>query len=201
MKWSRPLVLFIFLLLSCHDNYQELRGDIYIQRYFDRNQSKDLAKILEFFDEAVCRTTGRTSIMGRVCYNDWFAMIDTNSQMPPPLQLTRAEQWEFSSRLYQETTEALWTIKEPSPDGKYTDLPHLLINRSGPYLKWLKLMAADDPAVREYYSLVINKGYSSPECQRFLIHNMTEWPIGDPRYRLIIALHLLTQRSQHPNIQ
>lgn len=194
--FSVSIIFLLLTLAACQDPYQEMRHDPGIQRYFDRNQSKDLVKIVEFFDGAVCRTMDRKGLQGRICYSEWFDSIDSVSKNPAPIDLNKDEQWAFSRRLYQSTIEALWTITEPGEDGLYDHLPTLTINRKGAFLLWLKHLAKEDESVREYYKLILNKGYLVPETNHYLYGEMTQWPIADPRYRLIIAIHLLTHRSQ-----
>ena len=193
---SVSILLLCLSVSGCQDPYQEMRHDAGIQRHFDRNQSKDLVSIVKFFDLAVCRTVGRNSLQGRICYLEWFDSIDSSSMHPTPIDLDKDEQWAFSRRLYQSTIEALWTITEPDEDGLYDHLPTLTIHRKGAYLLWLKQMAKEDESVRGYYNLILNKGYTVPETNLYLYEKMTEWSIADPRYRLIIAIHVLTLRSQ-----
>ena len=191
------LIFFISLIfLSCSDNYQELRQDIFIQKFFDRNQSKDLARIVKYFDERVCITVGRQGIQGLVCYKEWFKITDSLSTDSIPLSLSYDDQWNFSKTLFQETINVLWEIHEPSKTGLYKELPHLILKMDGPYLKWLKTFAEEDTQVRSYYLQILQNGLNSETSRAIFQKDFAKWPVSDPRYRLIIAIDRLTVNSQ-----
>ena len=194
MKYSLITILSL-VLYSCSDNYQELRQDMFIQKHFNREQSKDLAKIVRFFDEKVCTTTGREGIQGLICYRDWFDMAISDTTHSIPLQLSKEAQWEFSNSLLKESIGSIWRIKSPSKTGLYKELPQLKLYPGSPYMKWLKVFSEDDGSIKKYYTAILNEGIDATKTRAIFGDNYSQWPVSDPRYRLIIAIDRLTLNS------
>lgn len=190
------LSCLFFSLSSCQNNYQNLRQDLYLQQHFNRDQIKDLAKLLEFFDEAVCHAVGRGPT-GLLCYRKWEHELNTQPpDLEAPLLLSRTEQWEFSQNLLEETISSIWAINNPSVDGRYASLPVLQLKSSGPYTAWVESIAAELPELGTLHQAIQQNNINSKEVFQIVLEGVKSWPLSDPRHRLIIALHVLTERSR-----
>ncbi len=187
--------LVISLCLSCNDNYQQLRRDLIIQKHFNRNEAKDLASVVEFFDEKVCNCVDIIGIQGPVCYRAWFDTVKNSQPMQVFFPIDKSDQWKFSQRLYKSTIQAIWIIPAPSKDGKYAELPVLLYNPEGAYWRWLSAKSQDYTWITNYITAIGNDGQITADADVVLYEQLDQLDLADPTQRLILAIHVLTRNS------
>jgi hypothetical protein len=187
--------LAISLCLSCNDNYQQLRRDLTIQQHFNRNEAKDLASIVEFFDEKVCNCVDKIGIQGPVCYRSWFDTVKNSQPIQVYCPIDKSDQWAFSQRLYKSTIQGIWTIQSPSEDGKYAELPQLSYNPKGAYWQWLTVKSQDLAWIGKYMTAIEENGHVTPTAEEILSEQLDQLDLADPTHRLLLAVHVLTYNS------
>ncbi len=192
------LISTMIIALSCTTQRQnDLSNDLTIKESFNTTEINDLTKIQSFFDKSIGLTESDKQDNLEKVYTDFFLQNSDIEKMSDfKLSINFNDQKGMYNQLDKKTFDNIWTISWLTKPDSNDSLKYIQLNRQGKYVEFLKSLGQQDSVINNYYNSLEIAGDISPTMVGDLIKNYKNYNIKDPKVRLIIAIHYLTQNDK-----
>jgi hypothetical protein len=199
--------IFLFMLAGCGENSQtsstekKLNSYSTITDYFTQKEIKDLAKLLDFFNEQICVSSGIDKKKIIECYDGFIEKF--NERVMEGIIDVKIP-FDEQQRMYKQISDSLfhqiWILSSwvgrNSPD-TLKSINYNFID--GRYMKFMNELGKDYEMIKEYceVSVVHLGGGISPSMVEdiMMIKERYNYDLNDIRLQLVVAIHYLTQND------
>jgi len=198
---ARIIIVFLLILSSCtNDTEKKLKNNLIVTYCFTPEEIKDLAKLLDFFNEQICFSEGIDKKETIKCYDSFInRMIETVKAGSLEVKIPFSKQQEVYNQISDCFFNQIWVfsksrIKWGSPD----TFKHIDYRRDGKYMEFLKELGKEYEMVKNYRDDFGIAGGISPSMSRdiLMIKEDYQYDLNDVRLQLIIAIHYLTMNDK-----
>ena len=205
--------IFVFLLIfsSCttYDTEKKLNSNLTVTDCFTQEEIKDLAKLLDFFNEQIGVSKGMDKKEIIECYDSFVErMYETMETGNFDIRISFDKQKEIYNQISDSLFNQIWRFGErhiwerDSPSGtfKYSDtLRYIDCRMDGKYAKFLKEFGKENEMAEAYSESLETSGGISPTLifgiLRIKKHH--QYDLNDIRLQLVLAIHYLTLNDQY----
>ena len=168
---------------------------------FTPEEIKDLAKLLDFFNEYICVSEGIDKKEIIKCYDSFIQrMIETAEAGSLDAQIPFTQQKEIYNQISDSLFNHIWgfgksRIKLDSPD----TLKYITYRIDGKYMEFLNKLGKEYEFVKNYSEDFELAGDISPSmiADILMIKETYQYDLNDVRLQLVIAIHYLTMNDKH----
>jgi len=191
---KNKLILILFIVLavfSCKNYNHKSNEDKLLLNYFSKQEIKDLEKILNFFENEICKENNSNI---EACYKSFLKKADINYKNKD-FKISLSKQNELIKNISKSTYNKIWINGISFKNNHKDTIKIMMLNTKSTYMNFIKEINKD--YINEYYNLAtgfvvgINAGTTN-----FMINNYDEFNIKEKSERLIIAIHFLTINNQ-----
>ena len=152
-KIMQFVIVFLLILSGCtYDTGKKLNSNLTITNCFTQEEIKDLAKLLDFFNEHICVSEGIDKKEIIKCYDSFIQrMIETAEAGSLDAQIPFSLQKEIYNQISDSLFNRIWVfgrsrIKWGEPD----TLKHIEYRRDGKYMEFLEELGKEYEMVKNY---------------------------------------------------
>jgi len=194
-------ILFFLVFIGCATNKSEkLQSNSTINSIFNKKESQDLQKILDFFENSICVSENIKKENINVCYKKYFERLKQESEKNGNiyLKIPIDEQLKVYKNFKDSTFKEIWQLGKFFPLNTTTDtLKYYSYNFNGKYLEYLKELGKTNKAVDNYTKSFLNAGDMPPSMWASVLMDYENYNIKDIRVKLFLAIHYLTLNDQN----
>jgi len=197
-------ILYLFLILislSCskgQGEFSELGKSEVIKNHFDKDDVRELNKVLEFFDDHVCNSVQIETENLDDCYKAFFSKNITESDKGNFfINIQYEKQLDLFNKISPSLFDKIWYFGKTWTHDSGDTLKTLNLKTKGSYPSLLKEIAQTNKGIEYYYNALINSGTISPSMVGNFTYNSSKYDIRKPEIRLIFAIHYLTLYDQY----
>jgi hypothetical protein len=184
-----------FFIASCKDNTEKkLNAYPTVTDYFTKEEIKDLAKLLDFFNGQICISSGIDKKNIIECYDNFIRSV---YEMVPDGYFDFKISFEEQQEIYKQISDSLFLqiwgvvtiVGKNSPD----TLKSIDLKRDGKYMKFLNELGKEYEMINNYCEDFRWAGGTSVSMAEEII-NIKEkyhYDLNDTRLQLVVAIHYL----------
>ena len=200
-KIMQFVIVFLLILSGCtYDTGKKLNSFSTVTDCFTREEIKDLAKLLDFFNGQICVSEGIDKKEIIKCYDSFIQrMIETAEAGSLDAQIPFSLQKEIYNQISDSLFNRIWVfgrsrIKWGEPD----TLKHIGYRRDSKYMEFLEELGKEYEMVKNYRETFTLAGDISPSMSRdiLMIKEDYQYDLNDVRLQLVIAIHYLTMNDK-----
>ena len=202
MKSIRIISTILLLVLTgCggnrHTDVTEEKLNSYstVTDYFTREEIKDLAKLLDFFNEQICITRGIDKKKIIECYDSFIERIfEMANEGIIDFKIPFEEQQEIYNQISDSLFHQIWGFDIGWKRNSRDTLKHLTYNRNGKYMKFLNKLGKEYDMIKICCEDFRLAGGVSPTWvgEIIMIKEKYNYDLNDMRLQLFVAINYLT---------
>ena len=196
------LYAFMFLTSCTPKAGASLEKDPLVLKYFSPEEAAQLKQVLNFFDEAICKSENASSQNMEECYRRFFARMPAwELKGTIEIDIPVEGQYALMQRIDKNLFDKIWTEgwkayrvrdEDYRPTGQLdTFFVHDLYQKSD-YIKFLGDVGRENEKTAFYHDKFMQVGDISPTMVSFMMKELNEQDMMDERTRLMMAIHYLT---------
>ena len=184
-------IALLLLLMGCSNSTEKrLASNPTITAVFEQSEIKDLAVILDFFNDHICALN---NAKGYQLFFEKMAECEKTGSIDVEIPLQ--DQLKMYSRLSEPSFNQIWRIGQRwfHPFRVYADTIEVKeLVFTGNYLKFLKAFGKDNSLIDLYLEYLESAGVISPASTSIVMTKYKQFNVKDVRIQLFIAMHYLT---------
>ncbi len=197
MKIQTVLISFIILVIGCQSNPKSLGDYEEVNKIFQEKEIEELEKIVEFFNESICKSEKLENTNVLDCYEQYFKrMRKAEETGDVEIQIPYQEQEKLMQQLDINSFNEIWTYGKTWKKDSDT-LEVINIKYDGKYIEFLKEFGRENIKAKNYVDRFEAVGDISPSMFADVLINYKEYDVRDERIKLLIAIHYLTQNEHY----
>lgn len=191
-------IFIIFFLINFSVKSQEKLGEnLTIKSVFNKIEIQDLALILDFFDNGVCKTENIDKSNISDCYQSFFErMAESEKTGIIEFRISFNEQKLIYKKISQSTFNEIWTFGKSWKRESSQKFKYLSYNLNGKYAEYLEELGNENKIIKNYIDTLLAAGDISPIMFANVLMGYKNYDITDIRIRLMIAIHYMTLNDQ-----
>jgi hypothetical protein len=196
MKIQTIVISLIIFVIGCQSNPKSLEDYKDVNKIFEANEIEDLEKIVDFFNESICKSENLESTNVLNCYEQYFKrMRKAEETGNVEMRISYQEQEKLMKEINLNTFNQIWTYGKTWKKGSDT-LEVVNIKYDSKYIKFLKEFGKGNIKAKNYVERFEAVGDISPSMFADVLINYKDYDVRDERIKLLIAIHYLTQNEQ-----
>ena len=197
MKLQIASLLLITLGMGCQPSPKAIGDYPDVKAVFHEEEIRDLAKIIAFFNEAICKSEHLDNSNVLACYERYFRrMQEAEETGNLAINIPRQEQETLLREISPGTFEQIWAHGKAWAKGTDT-LDILNIKPEGKFMAFLQAYGKANPKAKDYAEKFEVVGDISPSMIADVLINHQAYDVRDERMKLLIAVHYLTLNGQY----
>ena len=197
MKIQTVLISFIILVIGCQSNPKSLRDYEEVNKIFQEKEIEDLERIVDFFNESICKSEKLENTNVLDCYELYFKRMRKAEETGiVEIQIPYQEQEKLMREIDLNSFNQIWSYGKTWRKNSDT-LEVVNIKYDGKYIKFLKEFGKENIKAKNYVDRFEAVGDISPSMFADVLMNYKEYDVRDERIKLLIAIHYLTQNEQY----
>lgn len=164
-----------------------------INAHFGKYQKQDLNKILDFFDQAVCKSAEMANENLESCYENYLSNISENmAKGDLKLDIDKSEQAALMATIKKVTYDIIWDSGKGRSGANEEDKKFLKYKYESVWHRYLTAMSKNSAPLKRYVQTFEASNIITPSMIADLAINYKDFNILDERQRIILAIHYLT---------
>ncbi len=171
-----------------------------INSIFNKTESQDLQRILDFFENSICINENIKKENINECYKKFFERIKGESEKDGNiyLKISFNEQQRVYEQINNSTFGEIWKFEKNLPQNSSADtLKYITYKYESKYINYLKELGKTYKVIESYKESFLNAGDMSPIMFANVIMGYENYNTEDIRIKLFIAIHYLTLNDQN----
>ena len=194
--------MFFLILSSCaYDTEKRLNSFSTVTDCFTQGEVKDLAKLLDFFNEHICVSEGIDKKEIIKCYDSFIQrMIETAEAGSLDVKIPYTKQKEIYNQISDSLFNHIWVFGKSRIKWDSLDtLKYITYRSDGKYMEFLNKLGKEYELVKNYSDVFGLAGDISPSmiANILMIKETYQYDLNDVRLQLVMAIHYLTMNDKH----
>ena len=206
LKQITKIVIVLLLILSgcSYDTEKKLCNSLTVTDCFTHEEIKDLAKLLDFFNEQICVSSGMNKKEIIKCYDSFIERMwkETVEIGGVELKIPYFKQQEVYNQISDSLFNQIWIFiknRKRNETGTLDTLRTIEYRIDGKYVKFLKELGKEYELAKNYSETLEIFYNISPSMYSdiFVIKEYYQYDLNDIRLQLVLAIHYLTMNDQY----
>lgn len=183
-------IILYFIFSGCENSKpSDIENDPLMKKYFNKNEIKDMKKILLFFENEVKQGCEHTT---QTCLKTYLKNAKT-MYLNNDLNISKEKETLLLNNISESLFNSIWG--KGNLTDKNTEI--IMIKPESRYMDFLKEIGNTKPAIKKYYDaataipVVLNAATVD-----FIFFHYNNFDLTDAKQRLILAIHFLTLNDQ-----
>ena len=202
MKTTRKTVIALILCLSILTSCENNNSLLINNQTFDQPETQQLVKLLDKFDQALCRIESKNQDNVEDCYKSFFNRIWNEVQQGGyDVGIDKETYEDIVSVLSDELKNKIWfqgvgIINRRYPSNSRNIYPDTVVSLSIGHTDYFEYLQNEVAGINSNTKLYVDRleatGSISPSMFADVVENYTQYDVTDDRLKLLIAIHYLT---------
>lgn len=183
---SKILLLYLVFLVSCSPDFE------YTVNIFNNNEINELNKVVNFFNNSICKSENLDTTDILECYNQYLKRMSKATSLEEiSTCISYQKQINLMQELKSETFNQIWEHQKIWNKTSDTIWIYSLKHESK-YVDFLEELGKKNPKINQYYKRLKTSNDLTPSMIVDVLHNYNQYDTKDYNIRIFLAIHYLT---------